>query len=132
MEGSSMKVDLAPGWKTSLDYGPNWLFVKLHGPFGETADASGIADSITLMMQQDLVDRIVLELDELLQMPSDFIHELFELRERVDRQGGLLRLCGLCDEHWDALEERDFSRKFVPFRNREEAVEGFYRPNKPR
>ena len=127
-----MKVDLAPGWKTSLDYGPNWLFIKLHGPFGETADASGIADSIVLMMQQDLVNRIVLELDELLHMPSDFVQELFELRERIDREGGLLRLCGLCEEHWDELETRDFSRRFVPFRNREEAVSGFYRPNKPR
>jgi hypothetical protein len=114
MEESSMKVDLAPGWKTSLDYGPNWLFIKLHGPFGETADASGIADSIVLMMQQDLVDRIVLELDELLHMPSDFVRELFELRERIDREGGLLRLCGLCEEHWDELKTRDFSRRFRP------------------
>ena len=127
-----MQVDLAPGWKTSLEHGPNWLFVKLHGPFGPTADASGIADSIALMMNQDLVDRIVLELDDLIRMPSDFIRELFDLRERVDRQGGVLRLCGLCDEHRDALEARDFSRRFVPFRTREEAVSGFYRPNKPR
>lgn len=127
-----MKVDLAPGWKTSLEYGPNWLFIKLHGPYGETADASGIADSIVLMMQQDLVDRIVLELDELLDMPSDFVHELFELRERIERDGGLLRLCGLRDDDWDELDSRDFTRRFVPFRTREEAVLGFYRPNKPR
>ncbi|TVS13975.1 MAG: hypothetical protein EA424_20710 [Planctomycetaceae bacterium] len=127
-----MTVDLAPGWKTSLELGPNWLFVKLHGPFGDTADAAGIADSIALMMQQDLVDRIVLELDELLNMPSDFIRELFDLRDRVDRNGGQLRLCGLCDDHREVLEAHDFSRRFVPFRNREEAILGFYRPNKPR
>jgi anti-anti-sigma regulatory factor len=114
MEESSMKVDLAPGWKTSLEHGPNWLFVKLHGPFGDAADASGIADSITLMMQQDLVDRIVLELDELLYMPSDFIRELFDLRERVDREGGLLRLCGLCDEHWEASGSMGFLATVCP------------------
>jgi len=127
-----MMVDLAPGWKTELARGPDWLFVKLYGPFGEVADATGIAESINLMMHQDLVRRVVLELDGLSEMPSDFIEELFELRELVDREGGLLRVCGVGDEHLDHLESRGFSRRFVPFRNREEAVSGFYRPNKPR
>ncbi len=127
-----MMVDLAPGWKIELERGPDWLFVKLYGPFGDTADATGIAESISLMMQQDLVRRIVLELDGLSELPPDFLQELFELRDLVDREGGILRLCGLRNEHWDELEMRDFSRRFAPFRSREEAVLGFYRPNKPR
>jgi hypothetical protein len=127
-----MMVDLAPGWKTELDRGPDWLFVKLLGPDSDGADASGIAESIYLLMHQEFVRRLVLELDELLSLPQDLVDELFVLREMIDGEGGMLRLCGLHYDHRDALAERDFCHRFTPFRNREEAVLGFYRPNRPR
>ncbi len=127
-----MKVDLAPGWKTELEQGPGWLFVKLYGPFGRTADASGLAETLSLLMYQDLVSRIVLELEGLTALPSDFLRELFDLQELLDRDGGLLRICGLCPKHEEALQRRDVAGRLTPFRNRSEAVLGRYRPNRPR
>ena len=127
-----MMVDLAPGWKTELDHGPEWLFVRMYGPFGESADATGLAESIQLLMQQEFVRRIVLELDGLGDLPQDFLHELFQLRDLVDSEGGILRLCGLCNMHRMRLSEYDFTQRFVPCRTREDAVHGFYRPNLPR
>jgi hypothetical protein len=131
-EENGMSVDLAPGWKVVLDHGPDWLFIQLHGPFGETADATGLADSIDLLMEQDLVHRAVLELEELNDLPEDFLLEMSMLWDRISRKGGVVRLCGLNDELRELLGERDFMQRFTPYRNRDEAVLGLYRPNRPR
>ena len=58
-----MLVDLAPGWKTELDRGPDWLFVRLFGPDSDDADATGVAESLCMMMQQELKGRLLLELE---------------------------------------------------------------------
>ena len=127
-----MKVDLAPGWKTELDRGPDWLFVKLYGPNGEHADATGMAESLGMMMQQELKGRLLLEMEDVFEMPQDFVEELILLRDELERQGGVMRLCGMMVEHETILSQHDTSRRLTPFRDREEAVLGFYRPGKPR
>jgi hypothetical protein len=127
-----MIVDLAPGWKTELDRGPDWLFVRLYGPDGDAADATGIAESLCLLLRQEFMRRVVLELDQLAMLPQDLIDELMLLHDALDREGGMLRLCGLCEEHQEILDQNDFSNRITQFRDREEAVLGFYRPSKPR
>ena len=127
-----MKVVLAPGWKTELDRGPDWLFVRLYGPYGDEADATGMAESLAMLLRQEFKRRMVLELDELEDMPPDFVEELMLLRETLDQQGGVLRLCGVTPEHQQMLGENDFAGHLNSFRDREEAVLGFYRPSKPR
>jgi anti-anti-sigma regulatory factor len=127
-----MKVVLAPGWKTELDRGPDWLFVKLYGPDGDEADATGMAESLSMLLRQEFKRRMVLELDELAEMPQDLVEELTVLHETLEKQGALLRLCGMSKEHQDTLCENDSSALFNSFRDREEAVLGFYRPSKPR
>ena len=127
-----MKVDLAPGWKTELDRGPDWLFVRLYGPNGEEADATGMAESLCMMMQQELKGRLLLELEHLYDMPQDFVDELVLLRAELERQGGVLRLCGMAIEHEAVLQQNDPTLHHTHYRDREEAILGFYRPGKPR
>lgn len=128
-----MRVVLAPGWKTELDRGPDWLFVKLYGPDSSHADATGLAETLGMLLRQEFKRRMVLELDELLDMPQDLVGEVILLHDALESEGGVLRLCGVSSEHQHALEEGiDTNYRFIPFRDREEAVLGFYRPGKPR
>ena len=127
-----MLLDLAPGWKTELDRGPGWLFVRLYGPDGDEADATGLADSLCSMMRQELKGRLLLEFEHVEGMPLDLVDELHLLRDELERQGAILRLCGLAAEHESRLCESDFSQRFTHYRDREEAIAGFYRPGKPR
>lgn len=127
-----MLVDLAPGWKTELDRGPGWLFVKLYGPESADADATGLAESLCMMMRQELKGRLLLELENLQEMTPDLVEELHLLRDELERQGGILRLCGMAAEHETRLCYSNFSQRFTHYRDREEAIAGFYRPGKPR
>jgi anti-anti-sigma regulatory factor len=127
-----MKVQLAPGWRTRLEHGPDWLFVKLFGPEGEDADAAGLAESLLTLLREELTRRMVLELDELETVTEDLVDELIQLHDWLEAEGGLLRLCGLSREHQELLREIDGICRLPQFRDREEAVMGFYRPAKPR
>lgn len=127
-----MKVQLAPGWRTVLEHGPDWLFVKLYGPHGEDADATGLAESLLLLLREELTRRMVVELDEVEAVSDDFAAELLGLHDQLEAEGGLLRLCGLSREHQASLREIDGLCRLPQFRDRAEAVMGFYRPGKPR
>ena len=127
-----MKVQLAPGWRTALEHGPDWLFVKLYGPHGEDADATGLAESLLMLLREELTRRMVVELNEVEAFSGDFVQELLGLHDRLEAEGGLLRLCGLSREYQESLREIDGLCRLPQFRDREEAVMGFYRPGKPR
>ncbi len=127
-----MKVQLAPGWRTKLEHGPDWLFVKLYGPHGVDADVTGLAESLLMLLREELTRRMVVELDEVEAISADFVQELLGLHDRLGAEGGLLRLCGLSCEHQELLREIDELCRLPQFRNRQEAVMGFHRPGKPR
>jgi anti-anti-sigma regulatory factor len=91
-----------------------------------------MAESLSMLLRQEFKRRLVLELDGLEEMPEDFVGELMLLHEALDKQGALLRLCGMSKEHQETLCQNDLSGHFNWFRDREEAVLGFYRPSKPR
>jgi hypothetical protein len=125
-----MKVDLAPGWKTELERGPNWLFVQLFGPHGDDADATGMAESLYLILQQDLKTRLLLEFDGVTELPRELVAELLQLRTWMDCNGGVLRLCGLLPSQEALLRRSGY--ELQGFRDRAEAVLGQIRPGKPR
>lgn len=127
-----MKVDLAPGWKTELDHGPEWLFIRLYGPEGDAADATGVAESIELMMQQELVHRVIVELEHIESLPADLLQEFVALHKRLDGGNGIFRLCGLIEPLRDVLQRNYAARCLSHFDDRQQAIMGSFRPGKPR
>jgi hypothetical protein len=127
-----MKVQLAPGWSMELEHGPEWLFVKLFGPEDDDAESAGLAECLLLLLQEELTQRLVLELDAVDVVDEEFLGELLQLYDRLESAGGLLRLCGIASHQQPLLRDFDGICRLPYFRDRHEAVMGFFRPGKPR
>ncbi len=124
-------LELAPGWKVETDRGPDWLFVRLHGPDHGNSEGTDLADCLWTLLQQQLVRRMVVEMDDLPVVRSATLGQLVVLYKRIHDRGGIMRLCGLSDAGQRAVQASRLDNYFPSYRNREEAVMG-YRPKKPR
>lgn len=125
-------TSMAIGWDLSVERGPGCLFIRVHPPTDSGADEPQLADTIWTLMQQHLVERVVLELDQLRTLPSYVIGQLVLLHKRVATQGGLLRVCGLSASNHDVLRTSRLDARFPNYRDRLDAVNGFFRPAQAR
>src|SRR5215469_16114306 len=96
-------VALSSGWMVDVERGPDWLFVRLGAPDGD-CDVSLLADSVWSVIKQHFVYRVVLECDELGMLDSAMIAQIVGLHRRLQKQSGVLRLCGLSDQNQAALK----------------------------
>ena len=124
-------LELARGWQAAIDRGPDWLFIRLNCPDASQAATDSLAGEIWSTMQQHLVSRVVLEMDQVHLLTSALIGQLVQLHKRVYNKGGVLRLSALNDTGQESLRISRLDSRFPAYRNREEAVMG-YRPLQPR
>ena len=117
-------LELVPGWTMKVDRGPDWLFITLHEPQDGNVGGTVLADQLWSLLRQHFTNRLVLELDELTILRSDFISQLIRVQHNIDRDGGLLRLCGLSENNQKALRTVRVCDRFAQYRNREDAVMG--------
>ena len=115
-------LEVAPGWPMDVERGPDWLFVRLHPEAAHPSDASGLAETLWNLLQQQFAHRLVLELDDVPYLSSSLIGELVRLSKRVQSTGGLMRLCGLSDRNLRVLHVTHLSGCFPHYRTRTEAV----------
>ena len=66
------------GLKLNVDRGPNWLFVKLRPKRNFAEDVPQIADELWSIASRHFIYRLVLELDELRQMPAELVEQLVD------------------------------------------------------
>ena len=119
-----MVVHTSPGFKLTVDRGPNWLFIKLRPQRKFTDSIPQIADQLWLMASRHFIYRVVLELEELNTMPSGLTAQLVLLQERLAQCGGALRICGLSTECAEVLSESRLDAAFPNHATRESAVLG--------
>jgi anti-anti-sigma factor len=117
-------IETVSGWELVVDRGPNWLFVKVRGPKGDSWDASRLAERVWALLEEHFADHLILELDELGVLSSSFLGQLLLLRKRIALHGGLMRLCGLSSRAQEVLHCCRLDTQFSCYRNREEAVMG--------
>jgi hypothetical protein len=91
----SMSVHVVDGLEMNVDRGPNWLFVKLRTKKSPRAAVPQIADKLWSISTRHFIYRLVVELDELEEIPPGWMDELVDLQQRLAECGGALRICGV-------------------------------------
>ncbi|HTN76602.1 MAG TPA: STAS domain-containing protein [Pirellulaceae bacterium] len=126
-----MVTATAAQWTFTLERGPDWLFIKVHGP--ENGDSEGVplAEMIWTLMQQEFTRRVVLELDELRIMRSCTIAQLVRLHKRILTHDGLMRIAGLSPDNYNVLVACRLHERLPNYSSRAAAVMG-ERPTQPR
>jgi len=110
------------GLELSVDRGPNWLFVKLRARQPLRAEVPQIADKLWSIATRHFVYRLVLELDNLEELPSGLTGQLVMLQERLAQCGGALRICGLSAECEEKLHDCQLNSALPNHESREKAV----------
>jgi anti-anti-sigma factor len=113
---------LAHGWGADVDRGPDWLLVRLHAPKRELGEGARLADDLWSLLQGHMVHRMVLELDDIDRLQSTVLGQLVHLHDRVSRDGGVLRLCGLSPASRQVLRACRLESRFPAYNDRRAAI----------
>lgn len=118
-------------WSVEFDRGPDWLFAKVICPAGADMSDCRLAEVIWQALEQQFLQRCVIEMDLVEHLRSVLIGQIVLLHKRLTSHGGLLRLSGLTLRQIEVLEVTGLEDRFPAFQNREQAVMGRM-PAKPR
>lgn len=119
-----MAIHTVDGLELNVDRGPNWLFVKLRARNKQLAQVPQIADKLWSIASRHFIYRLVLELDEVEELPSGMMSQLVLLQERLAQCGGALRLCGLSPECEESLQSFHLDTAMPNHATRTDAVMG--------
>jgi anti-anti-sigma factor len=114
-------ADVCEEWGVDVSRGPDWLFLRLHPG---NVEPDGVADQLWSLANRHFIYRLVLEMEDVDMLPSRLMGQLVMLQNRVMRQQGALRLCGLSDQCEQALRICRLDRALPTFESREDAVLG--------
>lgn len=123
--------EVACDWQLGVERGPNWLFVKVLGGVVEVSGLPPLASRLRSLLEQNLTNRMVLELGQAVIPCGYLVRQLKRLDRWIGDRHGVLRLCGLGPRYADRLRRRGLSDRFVFYRDRREAVFGVSRPCNP-
>ncbi len=119
-----MAVHNVDGLELNVDRGPNWLFVKFRSGDAPRAEVPQIADKLWSISSRHFIYRLVLELEDLEELPSGMMGQLVMLQERLAQCGGALRICGLSPECEETLHGWHMDSALPNHPSREAAVMG--------
>jgi anti-sigma B factor antagonist len=119
------------GAKLEVERGPDWIFIRPVVSEDGWLDTPALAEAVWTILEQNMIYRVVLELDQVDALCSDEAEQLCMLAERVHAQGGLARVCGLSARNRAMLDARGPKGMFPNYRDRSEAVM-CSRPTQPR
>lgn len=116
---------LADGWQYDLERGPECLFVRLRTDEQHADAEPPLAGQLWSALDEHMIYRLVLELDQIELLRSYLIGQLLLLGRRLHAHGGMLRLCGLSANNRLALATLQLEDHLPTYNNRFDAVVGF-------
>jgi anti-anti-sigma regulatory factor len=119
-----MAIHNVDGLELNVDRGPNWLFVKLRSREAPPAEVPQFAEKLWSISSRHFIYRLVLEHEDLENLPSGMMSQLVMLQERLAQCGGALRICGLSPECEEALQNCQLDSALQNHPSREAAVMG--------
>lgn len=125
-------VEIAPGWQWDVDRQSDWLLVKLKPADHDPDTTALLAEALWELLEQHVIYRLVLELDQLAVLYTALIGQLLLLHKRLSIDGGALRLCGPSPHNQEVLHLCRLDDRFPPYPTREDAMLGRHLPPQPR
>lgn len=117
---ATMMSGRSTAWGLAAERGPDWLFVRLEAAPGQPA--GDLADSIWSMIREHHASRVLLELDRVDAVDESLVGAIAEVGTRVQREGGLIRACGLSEPNLARLPAAAPLAAVPHFENRSEAI----------
>ena len=100
------------------------MFVKLRTREAPKGEVPQFAEKLWSISSRHFIYRLVLELENLEEMPSGMMGQLVMLQERLSQCGGALRICGLSPECEETLNNCHIDSALQNHPSREAAVMG--------
>ena len=122
--------ELPGGWKVEIDQTREWLCLRLFEPFLNTP-VQQLAEQIRRLLDREFARNLVLEMDQVFHLSGRLMRQIQILEEQLSYQGGELRLSGLSDECYEAVERTKMEARFPRFHTRQQALAG-HNPRYPR
>ena len=123
---------IASGCELDVERGPDWLLVRVGSLDMAEPDAIPLAEQVWSLLRQHFTYRLVLELDQIDLLTGGLVGQLVQLQRRIEKHGGLMRLCGLSPDNRQVLQTCGLDDRFLPYQDRQEAIMGGERPRLPR
>ncbi len=122
---------LSLGWDLDVTQGEGWLIIRPrpHGP--QTLELVPLADEILKLLEWCWANRVILVLDGLDLLTSFVVGQFVKLHRNLEKQGGILRLCGVKPQHRQVLERVGLTMCLPIYEDVRDAVMGSF-PCKPR
>jgi anti-anti-sigma regulatory factor len=127
-----VQVSVARGWDLEIDRGPDWLFVRPRPVGAGAPDAPALGEQVLALLEQAMMHRLVLELDDIEHLDARLIDQLVLLNDRIHAREGIMRICGLSAANQRLLRERHLEGQIAHYCDREAAVMCQDRPKRPR
>ena len=81
VDGVAAMLELARKWTMDVERGPDWLFIRLHGPENRETEPWELANRLWQLMEQHFTYRLVLELDDVPLLSSYLLGQLVMLHK---------------------------------------------------
>ncbi len=120
------------GWDFEVERGPDWLFVRPRRLPAGNNRAAALAEQIWTLLERQFTNRLVLDMGDVDHLDSELVSQFVWLRKQIHTHDGLMRVCGLSDDHEDVLQACGLCGSFPRYRTREDAVMGHTHPRQPR